>query len=109
MDEVFGSENFCRLITFTKTTGYNSKPDCVSMRLHLWYAKDKSMSKVSSAVTSERVAGDDGAGRIYWRNSARWQLQSNQQLKRLASTHSYSRDCDCFRLDNLHQAESAIG
>ena len=45
MDEVFGSENFVSLITFTKTTGFSGKlMDSVTDYL-LWYAKNIEMVK----------------------------------------------------------------
>ena len=40
MDEVFGSENFCRLITFKKTTGHASLLPPSIYDYIIWYAKD---------------------------------------------------------------------
>ena len=45
MDEVFGEENFCRLITFKKTTGQASKL-LSSIHDHiLWYARNRELLK----------------------------------------------------------------
>ena len=54
MDEVFGRENFCRLITFKKTTGQASE-FIASVHDHiLWYAKDYEKLK-SRPVLQERA------------------------------------------------------
>jgi len=45
LDEVFGAENFCSLITFTKTTGFASELlDSIADYI-LWYGKDKAQMK----------------------------------------------------------------
>lgn len=41
MDEIFGSENFCRQIFFKKTTGQATKLLTISGDYILWYAKNK--------------------------------------------------------------------
>lgn len=42
MDEVFGAENFCRAVTFAKTSGLGSALLQTTQDFLLWYAKDKS-------------------------------------------------------------------
>ena len=61
MDEVFGPENFLRVIPFVKTTGKGSALLDVTTDLLLWYARDHSSSKyhqlytTRSAVTIEKI------------------------------------------------------
>ncbi len=42
VDEVFGAENFCRVITVAKTSGMGSTLLAVSRDYLIWYAKDRS-------------------------------------------------------------------
>ncbi|MCL0038381.1 site-specific DNA-methyltransferase, partial [Thermodesulfovibrionales bacterium] len=53
MDEVFGKRNFCRLITFKKTTGQASDLVASVHDYILWYSKDRSRLK-SRPVLRER-------------------------------------------------------
>jgi len=45
LDEVFGAENFCSLITFSKTTGATPTLLASVCDYLLWYAKDKNKTK----------------------------------------------------------------
>jgi adenine-specific DNA-methyltransferase len=40
MDEVFGSQNYCRIISFSKTAGLGTKLFPVTQDYIIWYAKD---------------------------------------------------------------------
>ncbi|BAZ97476.1 site-specific DNA-methyltransferase [Dehalococcoides mccartyi] len=54
MDEVFGSDNFCAVITFRKTGGFSAELiDCVVDYL-LWYAKDKTNVKYRSLAIPKK-------------------------------------------------------
>ena len=53
MDEVFGEENFCRLLTFKKTTGQASELIPSIHDFIVWYAKHRDQVK-SRAVYQER-------------------------------------------------------
>ena len=53
MDEVFGEENFCRILTFKKTTGQASKLVPSIHDYIVWYAKHRDQVK-SRAVYQER-------------------------------------------------------
>lgn len=62
LDEVFGSDNMVRLITF-KTTGGQADSLIASIADYIvWYAKDRSKLK-ARVLYSERQVGDDGAER----------------------------------------------
>lgn len=51
MDEVFGEDNFCRVITFKKTTGQASRlPPAIYDHI-VWYAKDASQVKSRTPMT----------------------------------------------------------
>lgn len=58
MDEVFGEENACSLITFVKTTGFlsNTLPN-VSDYL-IWFAKKKSVVKFRQPLFEKNLGGD---------------------------------------------------
>jgi very-short-patch-repair endonuclease/DNA modification methylase len=66
MDEVFGAENFCGLITFRKTAGAGSPSlgteviASVSDYL-LWYAKDRELVKYRQIYVPKKSAAGDGA------------------------------------------------
>ena len=65
MDEVFGSENFCREISYV-TTSYqadNVLPNTTNMLL--WYAKQKSTIKVRQLFRSKKL-GDNEAQEYKW-------------------------------------------
>lgn len=53
LDEVFGAENFCRGITFAKTSGLGSALLPTTQDYLLWYAKDKSRVKFRQLFTSK--------------------------------------------------------
>lgn len=59
MDEVFGEENFCSLITFETTTGQTSAYLAQSSDFLLWYAKDSTRTKFR-VLTRPKIAGQEG-------------------------------------------------
>ena len=60
MDEVFGAENFCRLITFKKTTGQASQlPPSVHDYI-IWFAKDLNYLKTNLLLIEKNEADLDG-------------------------------------------------
>jgi len=61
LDEVFGSDNFCRLIVFSKTSGQTDALLASTTDFILWYAKDKSRVKYKQLFL-EKSAGDVGSG-----------------------------------------------
>jgi len=60
MDEVFGSQNFVSLITFTKTGGASSNLLACVNDFIIWYAKDINLLKYRQLLTIKE-AGSEGA------------------------------------------------
>ena len=60
MDEVFGAENFCSMIAFTKTSGLARDIISGTNDFILWYAKDKASIKVRK-LYKNKTLGDDGS------------------------------------------------
>jgi adenine-specific DNA-methyltransferase len=48
LDDVFGAENFCSLITFRKTSGQSSSLLATTTDLLLWYARDRARTKFNT-------------------------------------------------------------
>jgi adenine-specific DNA-methyltransferase len=53
LDEVFGAENFCRVITFAKTSGLGSALIQTTRDFLIWYARDRSRVKFRNLYTSK--------------------------------------------------------
>lgn len=60
MDEVFGAENFCSLITFQKTTGSTTKTIPTTSDYLLWFARDVTRLKFRK-IYLEPERGESGA------------------------------------------------
>ena len=60
MDEVFGAENFCALIAFTKTTGLSRTVVPGVNDFLLWYSRDKSRLKFRQ-LYRKKILGDEGS------------------------------------------------
>jgi adenine-specific DNA-methyltransferase len=65
LDEVFGSENFCSLITFKKTSGATGSLLPGTSDYLLWYAKDAAQVKYRP-LYRQRVIGGLGGGAYSW-------------------------------------------
>ena len=65
MDEVFGADNFCSVIAFTKTTGQTNSLVPVVADFLVWYAKDKSQVKFRQ-VYERKTLGGEGAKEYYY-------------------------------------------
>jgi adenine-specific DNA-methyltransferase len=61
LDEVFGSENFCALITFKKTSGATGDLLPGTADYLLWYAKNREQVKYRQ-LYREKALGAEGAG-----------------------------------------------
>jgi len=59
MDEVFGAENYCRIITFSKTSGLGSSLLQTTRDFLIWYAKDISHLKFRDIYVSKTEAAED--------------------------------------------------
>jgi adenine-specific DNA-methyltransferase len=65
MDEVFGSENFCSVISFQKTTGATSTLIASAGDYLLWYAKSRKHVKFRP-IFKQKDMGEDGAKYYDW-------------------------------------------
>ncbi|TXH57295.1 site-specific DNA-methyltransferase [Piscinibacter sp.] len=109
MDEVFGSENFCSLIAFKKTSGAGSLAlgtDVLASTCDyiVWYAKDKDAIKFHQLYAPK--ASGEGQGAYTWvelANGSRRKLTGSERedLSRIPS------DARVFRADNL-QSQSGV-
>jgi adenine-specific DNA-methyltransferase len=62
MDEVFGTDNFCSMINFAKTSGLQSKLLYGICDYVIWYANDIGKVKYRQ-IYSEKIAGEVGAAK----------------------------------------------
>ena len=60
MDEVFGEDNFCAMIAFTKTSGLSRDIISRTNDFLLWFAKDKASLKVRK-LYRRKILGDEGS------------------------------------------------
>ena len=60
MDEVYGSENFCALISFSKTSGLSNKLIPVTNDYILWYAKKSDQIKYRQ-LYKKKILGGEGS------------------------------------------------
>ena len=60
MDEVFGEDNFCSLISFTKTSGLSRDIISRTNDFLIWYAKNKSSLKVRK-LYRRKTLGEEGS------------------------------------------------
>lgn len=74
LDEVFGSENFCAQIAFTKTTGLGTKLLPTRCDYLLWYAKDRNLVKYRQLYTV-KVEGEEGASQYDWVHKANGEMR----------------------------------
>jgi adenine-specific DNA-methyltransferase len=58
MDEVFGAENACSLISFVKTSGFMSNTLSNVADYLVWYAKDRGLVKYRQPLLSKVVGGE---------------------------------------------------
>lgn len=72
MDEVFGAENFCGIISFKKTSGLGSTLLQITQDFLLWYAKDEPHVKFRQLFTDKMSLAEedshyqqDEKGRLY--------------------------------------------
>ena len=94
LDEVFGAENFCKVIAFTKTTGLGS--DLLPDRCDyiLWYARDRDRVKVRK-VYRRKVLGEDGATQYDWA------MKADGSYRRLEAGEAPADGERLFHPDNM--------
>lgn len=62
MDEVFGDDNFCSIISFSKTAGASTNLLASVYDFIIWYAKDRQQAKYRQLYT-QKLAGGVGAAK----------------------------------------------
>ncbi|MBN8738367.1 MAG: site-specific DNA-methyltransferase [Lysobacterales bacterium 69-70] len=84
LDEVFGAENFCSVITFRKTSGANSPSAKVNVLASVtdyvvWYARDIGSLKYRQPYVKKVVAGEGGS-------QYRWTEDESGQTRSLVAS-----------------------
>jgi adenine-specific DNA-methyltransferase len=99
LDEVFGSENFCSLITFAKTSGQTDDLLPNISDFVLWYAKEKSKAKYIQ-LYFEKIAGGAGGGeyRRIFDDGGRVRPATDEEVADPSNILTGHRLC---RIDNL--------
>jgi adenine-specific DNA-methyltransferase len=85
MDEVFGEDNFCSVITVSKTAGQASELLANVADYIVWYAKNKKIVKFNQPF-KEKVIGSDGSshyGYMQLPSGQRRGLKSNEKNSQL--------------------------
>jgi adenine-specific DNA-methyltransferase len=99
LDEVFGEENFVRLITFVKTTGQTDNLLASVSDYIIWYAKDRKRIKFRAI---QKVKQLDGVGGSAY-NSIRFVGGATRRLSKHEKSGSVGmpEDTRVYRIDNL--------
>jgi len=99
MDEVFGAENFCGVIAFSKTSSATAVLLASTTDYLLWYAKDISRVKYNQIYTDKVIGGDGGSAytRLLLNDGSKRQLTAEEKGN-LALVPTGSR---IYRIDNL--------
>src|ERR1035437_9005277 len=84
LDEVFGSGNFCALITFAKTVGSTSELLPGTVDYLLWYAKDLKLVKYRTLFREKELggAGVTGYNRVELANGVRRPMTEDERVGR---------------------------
>jgi adenine-specific DNA-methyltransferase len=104
LDEVFGAESFCSVITFQKTAGLSSpmaRTNVVASVADfvLWYAKDKTRTKYRQLYLDKGI-GSEGAGVYSWielADHSRRRMTTEEREGRAPLPHG----ARVFRVDNV--------
>ena len=99
LDEVFGSHNFCPLISYTKTTTTTGRLLPGTTDYILWYAKNKDIVKYNSLFVTKTLGGAGSAkyDQLQLRDGSRRAMHPDEKGQ-LDNVEPGSRP---FRLDNL--------
>ena len=81
MDEVFGSENFVSLITFSKTSPLGSKLLVSRCDYIIWFAIDKSQCKYHPLFVSKEVGGESSYKYVELVDGTRRQMTQEERQK----------------------------
>lgn len=99
MDEVFGSENFCSLISFSKTGGLGSKLLYGIFDYIIWYARDINLVKYRQLYIEKEIGGE-GASKynsIELSDGTRRTLSKEEK----EDISKLPKNSKVYRLDNL--------
>ena len=104
MDEVFGAQNFCGLITFKKTTSASGKLLSSVCDFLLWYARDAEKLKYRPVLLTKEV-GSRGGTQYTWIESP------NGERRNLGAAEEFvdKSSAKIFRQDNLTSQRPAQG
>ncbi|MEW4568510.1 DNA methyltransferase [Tautonia sp. JC769] len=99
LDEIFGSENFCSLITVSKTGGQTAELLGGVCDYLLWYAKNRDIVKFRRVLIEKGLASDSAG--VY-----RWVQEPSGNTRRLtkdelALPERLPDGCRIFRVDNI--------
>jgi adenine-specific DNA-methyltransferase len=107
LDEVFGSENYVRLITFAKTSGQTDNLLASVSDYLIWYAKNIEQVKYRQLFFDKTVGGQGGTAyrRLLLPDSTRRSL-TEEEARNPNTLPTNSR---IYRLDNLSSQRPAQG
>ncbi len=74
LDEVFGPENFCRVVTIAKTSGIGGKYLPQTQDYLLWYARDIARLKYNPIFTEKKGADEEGMFKFTDSDGRRYRL-----------------------------------
>ena len=98
MDEVFGSDNFVRLITFVKTTGQTDNLLASVSDYLLWFGVDRQKVKFRQPLKIKRLMGDGGTAYNKARSIDGFARALSNEEKAGAKLPKNER---AYRIDNL--------
>jgi adenine-specific DNA-methyltransferase len=112
MDEVFGDENSCGIITFQKTSGQsspNAKTNVLTAVADylLWYAKSKPVVKFRDLFLA-KGAGDEDSGN-YRYVQADDGVRRSMSASEMKNPRLVDKTGRIFRVDNMTSAQSYTG
>ncbi len=97
MDEVFESENFVSMISYTTTSGLGNKNLETTGDYLIWYCKDISQIKTRTIWLEKELKPDKAYRNLELKHGAR-RYMSNSDIE---GRSAFLRKCRIFRYDNL--------
>ncbi|MDC8802762.1 site-specific DNA-methyltransferase [Halomonas pacifica] len=99
MDEIFGEENFCSVITFVKTTGQTSDLLSNIADYIIWYGKNKKQIKFRQPLRPKEIGeqGTDEYTAVALPSGERRPMTTIERKNK----QNLPRDARAYRLDNL--------
>jgi adenine-specific DNA-methyltransferase len=98
LDEVFGAENFCSLITVTKTSSATTELLAGVADYLLWYAKDKAEVKYRNVFSTKTTALEGTAyGRLLLNDGTKRSLTNAEKF----DSSLLPKGSKIYRIDNL--------